>query len=71
MLPPASADILAAWRTSPYQRQYLNYIWIKGHYLEGTFHLVAEVSCSIVDNQTQKWRYGWSNSSNINVFWFT
>jgi hypothetical protein len=44
MLPPASADILAAWRTSPYQRQYLNYIWIKAHHLEGTFHLVGEVS---------------------------
>lgn len=42
MLPPASADILAAWRTSPYQRQYLNYIWIKAHHLEGTFHLVGE-----------------------------
>lgn len=44
MLPPASADILAAWRTSPYQRQYLNYIWIKAHYLEGTFHLTGESS---------------------------
>lgn len=44
MLPPASADILAAWRTSPYQRQYINYNWIMAHHLEGTFHCTVEVS---------------------------
>ncbi|OAX33050.1 hypothetical protein K503DRAFT_776019 [Rhizopogon vinicolor AM-OR11-026] len=42
MLPPASADILATWRTSPYQRQYINYNWVMAHHLEGTFHLTGE-----------------------------
>lgn len=51
MLPPASADILAAWRTSPFQRQYINYNWIMAHHLEGTFHLTREVSSLFTGNQ--------------------